>query len=1563
MTRLIDPSQYFTRYQSDARYLGRSQPAPPPIGLSMISTALSATPGYSSVVIELIDPSIPFWADTGGPYVYYYMFDCTPTIAGVAQATNTITLPYSSSCIYTLPALISGANYSISARTVDYTGQPGTESTAVEITTTTNTSTPTAITITAAPCIGGAQIVLSALNTDPDFSQYELYRGNGYVSSPVSWGVAPIIVATFTNVMIPNGVFIDHSIPATSTDYYYYIVEVNLSGNTTVTPIVGPLSLVGTSVAPPPTPSLVTASGTVNSDGSIIISFQSLTLTTAPTVTSYNIYRRITGTAQWLSLVNLPTTMEVNSTTITYIDTYTIIGMNYTYGVTSVDSYGDESSMDTDHLIMVTSTVTTTIAAPSDVVLTGVQGGVNVSWLITRGAVGYEICYRFAQVGSSDLTSWSDPINVQSNSYTIFGLEYPESPVGPPTRDVLANSFEVSLRSYNSIMDYSPYSYLIATYPDLNNYFPADTSLPPAPIKVTPVISNAASITLTWTAPVTNSLAGYQIEQQSVYDDTPSSWSILALINDPTAGTKSFIANGLEPYAFTNTSYIFRVRSVDTSGNLSSPNLVFNPGFEDVPTTSPFGIPFWSYIGDAPSIITTDTRNNSLRAMKQDGTTQLSQSIEVIGGLVYTASCFVTSDPAINGSPNPNTSVQMQITFSNTLGLSETYNSNRITTNIGYQRLVVTATAPIAATIAKVTLLNDPTNTAQTAIWDDAQVEQCPFATIYADGKTEQVNAVETSGPQPYLVNGLPLVLSIAGSLGAINLSWINPSRDFSGYYDYINGAFEIWRMVTVSEQSNMPVSTSYIKIAEVPSFVSASGITSYNSYSDLQPEENNNITASYELRGIDRFGNEGNQVLAGPLSATSQTPNDIQIVTDIHVPPPTPILVGSGCGAVANSDGSISVSWNGITSLDCVTLGGYNLWRMIIPSGTTPTPLWNSLLATISIGPSTGGDIVTFIDTSTNPGALYWYNVSSFDRVGNQSPPSSTYFTCTSANYSLPEPVPSGSVIGTGTMGAIVLTWSPSPSNINQYKVYWSNNYGTSFTSFTVSGTTATVVLTSGDPAALLTTDFSAHITALSISPNSSTGLYVESAPVSMNTPPDLTGYMPQTSGTPAPPASITATPQTSTDITLSWPASTSTDINYYIIESQSTNNNTMVSSPWCYIGTVPAPSTGYRVSGLQSSTISQLLWTFRIWSVNNTSVVSATPAVSSPVPVLIDTTPPAIPVGLSGTFLNSGSTATATICWTPNIEPDFDHYLLQYQASSLSGTPTSINVPGITPTTTITGLPQSISYNFMVAAGDTLGNTSAFCSPLVITSTTGSGTVPTAPTVSETFTAPYSGILTITYTPPSNFTCYSIYRATTSSQGSLLGTCTTSTYTDFVMSYSNITYYYCVTATNSSGLSSVISNIVSITYTGTGSNGACPAENMWVTQDKQAKQVVAGDLLDILLNNDVSSKGLVISNSHTYAACVELKADNGATVIVSRNTPMVLKDNTQRYASEMQLQLVATDIGNGIEWSPVTVYDAGIRRVCHIYLGGKIFAAGSSKDKRVYTHNSLAYGPIRTK
>ena len=172
------------------------------------------------------------------------------------------------------------------------------------------------------------------------------------------------------------------------------------------------------------------------------------------------------------------------------------------------------------------------------------------------------------------------------------------------------------------------------------------------------------------------------------------------------------------------------------------------------------------------------------------------------------------------------------------------------------------------------------------------------------------------------------------------------------------------------------------------------------------------------------------------------------------------------------------------------------------------------------------------------------------------------------------------------------------------------------------------------------------------------------------------------------------------STQLNLSWTASSATDLNHYNIYRSTTNGftvNTATATP------IASPTTNsYSNTGLTASTT----YYYRVAAVNNSGSIGNVSAQAS-----AETGPPQV-TGLSAKA--AGSTQL-NLSWTKSSATDLNHYNIYRSTTNGFTVNTATDTPIASPTTNSysnTGLTASTTYYYRVAAvnnSGSIGNVSA--------------------------------------------------------------------------------------------------------------------------------------------------------------------------------------------------------------------------------------------------------------
>ena len=1563
MSQRVDLSQYYTRRQSDARYLRDQAPPEAPTALTVVGHGVftSSTTQEAYLDLTLTDPVTPIGMSSSA-YVQAYVFEVSFQVY-TAELAQTVPLSFllAKNTVYRLSGLPCNTLMTVTAATVDHLGRRSGPSTPLTPASTTDSDTqpPDAPAITADPFPNGALIAVGQLNRELDFNHYELWRGRGYDAATSTWTVIPQKVFAFVGTVAT-----DVSIPSTQNDWYYYVRAVDSSGNATDSNIDGPLALTYTGKGAPPRPSLATAHATANSNGTITFAFTGLTALQAPALSKYRIWRKTNGA--WLLLDTVSAVPD--GAEVAYVDVRASNGQTYYYAVSAVNDVFDESSYDDMSQVHATAQDSDTPGAASALVFTGRLGGLDLAW--TRSSSPDTIYYKLRYQTTGGFEPW---LLVEGNTYSLLGLTAP--------RDALANVLRVELVAFDGVNESDTYAATV-TYPALANYRPADDSIPPMPLNQVAIPNADGSATIQWEAPSILDLAGYEIDIQERNSGVYFDWQLLATVMDPTAGTKRFTDVGLEYYKFTPVEYRYRVRTIDTSGNLSPVNLLNDPSFDEAVTSWNKAIPHGTGRagGYAAQVCYADA---------------FSQTVPATAGMPYTLSGYLRQDSVAAAS------ALLAIDWLDGLGglLDQTF-STVFTSTVVFTRQHVTATAPAGTVWARCRVLGSSATPSTVVLWDDVQCEENFEPSLYAPGTTVFIRAVDTEGPPDYALD----LMKVEG-LGYIGLRWMNPP---AAQVDYINGFFEVWRSAD---------NTTFTKLDEVP----ATNDGGANGFDDNSPDETEAETWFYRLKARDRFGNVG-PWLNGPtysIEATSKTLNDFNILQTDGLTPlwgPTGVF-DPALTATANLDGTITLNWHEATTAARQDLAGYNIWRKRSFDATTGEATAKSVATRVgSVTAQYGHSTMTWTEMPPLLWTWWDYAITAFDNQLEESGTDPAAFTFVSvlAVDSRP-PLPPTNFRGTSTLGGVNLSWNPSSSpGVTRYEIFIPKCDGV-FAPDTVTvdgikgqllqtaGTTLIVMLPIGPPKRFVTTgNFAPIIRAVR---EAAPGLGIPSTQSSWEVLSSLLveGYIPVDSTPPSPPSEVKpVAPPTWYQLVLGWKASVSPDVNRYVVEVKAPGM-----ADWYTVSTAAGNSTGCFISGLTQGET----YTFRVSAIDNANNSSGNPDTGFgygyseliAIPVLV-TKPERV------TIYNidqspQGEGVQLVVMWEESTDSAFHHYEIRWGYNDNGGlswqtdwyNPGSISAADCDET--LNNMYWDEDYCFSVRQVNTAGLISE---PYLYLSWKtgpsgsggsgsggedpggGGGTLVPGPTIRVTRTlnsdgmGQYGARFHIWFTDgtgatPSNnypvgigyFTLYvsADGGASYSQFGDTRGTATASEAYDYYREgqSSAIEYRFKAKAMTSGGVA--LSDYGSEVY---GTSTTCPAYyavdpdpscyavEMFLTPTQLVGAATPGMLVDGVSDEQTESiqwpiQTVTFDRSH----CVRLTTENGASVVVSCNTPITVRDGNTIWAAAVDRDYLLTDVGQGLEWSRCHVEHMAAHRVARIALGGHTYRAAEVPGKWVYTHN----------
>jgi len=450
----------------------------------------------------------------------------------------------------------------------------------------------------------------------------------------------------------------------------------------------------------------------------------------------------------------------------------------------------------------------------------------------------------------------------------------------------------------------------------------------------------------------------------------------------------------------------------------------------------------------------------------------------------------------------------------------------------------------------------------------------------------------------------------------------------------------------------------------------------------------------SYRVRATDAAGN--NSAYSNVFSDTTPAASDT-------TPPTAPTnLVGT-----AASSTQIILSWT--ASTDNVGVTGYKVERC---SGAACANF-------VQIAaPAT----TSFSDTGLTASTSYSYRVRANDAAGNNSAYSNTASATTPAPPdTTPPTAPTNLTASAPSPTQINLSWTASTDNVGVtgYKVERCS--GAACANFVQIATPATTSFS--DTGLTASTSYSYRVRATDAAGNLSG--YSNTASATTPATPDTTP--------PTAPTNLTATAAPTSQINLSWTASTdNVGVTGYKVERCSgaaCANFVQIATP---------TTTTFNDTGLTASTS----YSYRVRAndaAGNNSAYSNTASATTQTPP--DTTPPTAPTNLTAT---AASTSQISLTWTASTD---NVGVTGYKVERCSGAACANFVQIATPTTTTfndTGLTASTSYSYRVRANDAAGNNSGYSNTASATTQASSGN-----NISVTI-SPVRGGLTISQTMP---------------------------------------------------------------------------------------------------------------------------------------------------------------------------------------------------------------------
>jgi chitodextrinase len=805
---------------------------------------------------------------------------------------------------------------------------------------------------------------------------------------------------------------------------------------------------------------------------------------------------------------------------------------------------------------------------------------------------------------------------------------------------------------------------------------PPDTTPPTAPASLAATAASSTQVNLSWSAATDNvGVTGYLVERCQ-----GAGCSSFAQIG--TSPTTTFSDAGLTA----STSYSYRVRATDSAGNLGGFSNTASATTQAPPDTTP---PTAPTLGASAS---SSTQIDLSWTAATDNVGVTGYLVERCQGAGCSSFAQITTTAATTFSDTgrtPSTSYSYRVRATDAAG------------NLGAFSSTATATTPAPPDTTPPSAPSSLTATAPssnqidlsfTAATDNVGVtsylvERCQgagcssFAQIGTTGATSFTDSgLTTAVSYSYRVRAT----DAAGNLGAFSNTATATPPDTTAP----TAPASLTATASSSSQVDLAWSaatdnigvTSYLvercQGAACSSFAQI-GSTGTTAFSDTGRTPSTSY--SYRVRATDAAGNLG----GFSNSATASTP---------AAPDTTPPTAPSSLAATAASSTQINVSWGAAT--DNVGVTSYLVERCQGAGCATFTQV--ATTAATSFG-----------DAGLTASTGYSYRVRATDAAGNLGPFSSTASATTQAPPDTTPPTAPSSVVATAASSTqINLSFTAATDNVAVTSYLVERCQGAGCSSFAQIGTSMST--TFNDASLTASSSYSYRVRASDAAGN--LGPFSNTASATTQAPPDTTP--------PTAPSSLAATAASSTQVNLSWTASTDNVAvtNYLVERCQGAG-----CSSFAQIGT--SASTTFSDAGLTASTS----YSYRVRatdSANNLSGFSNTASATTQAPP--DTTPPTAPT-LSATASSSTQVNLSWTAATDNV--GVTGYLVERCQGAGCSSFAQITTTAAT-TFSDTGRTPSTSYSYRVRATDAAGNLGPFSSAATAATPAAPDTTPpTAP------------------------------------------------------------------------------------------------------------------------------------------------------------------------------------------------------------------------------------------
>ena len=387
---------------------------------------------------------------------------------------------------------------------------------------------------------------------------------------------------------------------------------------------------------------------------------------------------------------------------------------------------------------------------------------------------------------------------------------------------------------------------------------------------------------------------------------------------------------------------------------------------------------------------------------------------------------------------------------------------------------------------------------------------------------------------------------------------------------------------------------------------------------------------------------------------------------------------VPQGLTVTATNAGQVNLSWTASTDSGGSGLAGYRIYR----NGSTS--------ALVSLPASA----TSYSDTSVLPSTQYSYALQAYDEASNQSALSSSQAVTTPAIITVPA-APAGVIATAGDSGALVSWTAPA-------------NGGSPITRYAITSSPGGIIATvTGD---LTSVTFGGLANGVSYTFTVFATNAVGDGPQSAPSPP----IMPAVSDQQAPsvPSGLALTAVSSTQINLSWAASTDSGgsglSGYRVYRNGSATALT----------TVAAPATTFSDTSVSANT--QYSYALRAFDgAGNQSALSGSQTATTPSTITV----PSAPTGVAAAARDS----SAVVSWVA--PANGGSQITGYTVTSSPGAVT-VTVAGTFTTATVGGLANGVSYTFKVFATNAIGNGPQSAASAPVTPAVSDQQAPSVPT-----------------------------------------------------------------------------------------------------------------------------------------------------------------------------------------------------------------------------------------